>query len=123
MSQLAIVIPAYKEEFFDKALKSLANQTKKEFTIYIGDDNSPFDLKTIISKYENILNIKYTRFENNIGAKNLVNQWKRCIELTKGESWLWLFSDDDIADNECVERFFEQLESDKGRVDVYRFNT
>lgn len=123
MHELAIVIPAYKAIFFDKALQSLANQTNKNFTIYIGDDNSPDNLKNIAAKYTKELDIHYTRFKTNIGAKHLVHQWNRCLQLVKDESWVWLFSDDDIADANCVETFYGTIKNDGENFDVYRFNT
>lgn len=120
---LAIVIPAFKQEYLDGTLRSFVNQTRKDFVIYIGDDASPYNLKEIVSRYDDLLSIRYHRFDNNIGARNLVNQWTRCIELTKGEPWLWLFSDDDLADPNCVEQFYKTLEKNADRFDVYRFNT
>ncbi|WP_276133806.1 glycosyltransferase [Polluticoccus soli] len=122
MSTLAIVIPAFKETYFDKALNSLANQTLKNFTVYIGNDNSPYDLDSIVAKYVGRMDIVYKRFDNNIGSKDIVQQWERCIALTREEPWLWLFSDDDIADSNCVEAFFALLESGSP-FDVCRFNT
>lgn len=124
MSDLAIVIPAYKEKYFKETLDSLVRQSNKEFTVYIGDDCSPFDLKSIVDLYTDRLDIRYTRFSDNIGAKNLVGQWRRCIDLVDGnESWLWLFSDDDIADDTCVQDFLAIKDQKAGRFDVYRFNT
>jgi glycosyltransferase involved in cell wall biosynthesis len=123
MSQLAIIIPAYRAQYFEKALASLAVQTNKNFKVYVGDDHSPDDLEIICNKFSADLNIQYIRFENNIGAKNLVNQWNRCVSLSSGEEWLWLFADDDIADTLCVENFFRHLEITNDRFDVYRFNT
>jgi glycosyltransferase involved in cell wall biosynthesis len=120
---LAIIIPAYKKNFFDKALRSLAEQTNKNFTVYIGDDASADNLREIADHYSAQLNICYHRFPNNIGAKHLVNQWNRCVALAKNEKWLWLFSDDDIADSNCVEVFYNTIEKDKASFDVYRFNT
>jgi glycosyltransferase involved in cell wall biosynthesis len=38
--KLTIVIPYYKSTLFEKTLQSLANQTNKIFTVYIGDDAS-----------------------------------------------------------------------------------
>ena len=123
MHDLAIVIPAYKEAFLYASLQSLARQTNKNFTVYIGDDCSPFELKKIASQFSDVLNIVYERFPFNTGAKNLVNQWKRCIGLTQHEKWLWLFSDDDIAGENCVEAFFAALYKNGDRYDVYRFVT
>jgi glycosyltransferase involved in cell wall biosynthesis len=123
MKKLAIVIPAYKASYFKEALDSLANQTCHDFTIYIGDDNSPEDLKSIADTFTSKLDISYTRFANNTGAEKLVLQWKRCVSLTKSEEWIWLFSDDDIAEPTCVDEFYKRINTDAGKFDVYRFNT
>lgn len=120
---LAIIIPAYKSTFLDKALCSIANQTCKDFTLYIGDDASPNDLYSIVKKYEGRINIKYHRFEDNLGGKDLVAQWERCIALSQMEEWLWLFSDDDEMEPNCVELFYKQLKQHAGNTfDVYHFN-
>lgn len=123
MKELAIVIPAYKESYFDKALQSLAAQTNKNFTVYIGDDCSPHKLETIVDRYRSVMDIHYKKFNKNVGSKNIVYQWKRCIELSRNENWIWLFSDDDIVDKNAVENFFSISSKNKQRFDVYRFNT
>lgn len=110
---LAIIIPAYKPTYLELALKSIANQTCKDFTVYIGDDCSPFDLHNIISSFYDTIDIVYKRFDKNFGGTNLVDQWKRCIELSKGESWIWLFSDDDIMSENCVEQFYNVINENK----------
>jgi len=123
MHKLAIIIPAYKITFLEKALASIANQTCKNFTLYVGDDASPDDLFSIVKKYMNDINIIYHRFEENIGSKDLVAQWERCIALSKTEEWLWLFSDDDEMDPLCVEKFYEQIKQHENNTyDVYHFN-
>jgi glycosyltransferase involved in cell wall biosynthesis len=123
MSELAIVIPAYKFEFFEKALQSIAKQTCKNFSVYVGDDNSPYNLEEVCEKFSHIFRIKYTRFNYNIGAKNLVLQWRRCVELIEDEQWIWLFSDDDLMDNNCVEVFYDTMYRYYPGIEVYRFNT
>jgi glycosyltransferase involved in cell wall biosynthesis len=120
---LAIVIPAYKSEFLDETLTSIAAQTNKNFRLYIGDDNSPYHLYNIISRFESILDITYVKFPDNLGGKNLVKQWQRCIDMVGNEQWLWLFSDDDFMENTCVEAFYNELDITSQRFDVYRFNT
>jgi glycosyltransferase involved in cell wall biosynthesis len=120
---LAIIIPAYKPDFFEKSLLSLSQQTNKNFSIYIGDDCSEYNLQAICNKFNDSLNINYHRFENNIGARKLVCHWQRCIDLIKNEKWIWLFSDDDMADSNCVEYFYKTIETDKSYFDIYRFNT
>jgi glycosyltransferase involved in cell wall biosynthesis len=117
---LAIVIPAYKSTFLRETLESIANQTNKNFTLYIGDDASPYDLFRIVKEYEGKMDIVYKKFEYNLGGKDLVAQWERCVDLTKNEEWLWMFSDDDVMNKCCVEEFYATLREQKS--DIYHFN-
>ena len=122
---IAVIIPAYKGKYLSMTLESLVSQTIKNFIVYVGDDASPDDIKSICDNYKDSLNIKYKRFETNLGGSFLVQQWKRCINLSDKEKWIWLFSDDDIADSNCIESFYKLLEKlgNDNLVEVYRFNT
>lgn len=122
MKQLAIVIPAYKATFLDAALASVAAQTCKDFTLYVGDDCSPHDLGGIVSRYRDKIDLVYKRFDSNLGGKDLVAQWERCIDMTQGEPWLWLFSDDDVMETRCVEEFYKAQKATNSKYDVYHFN-
>jgi glycosyltransferase involved in cell wall biosynthesis len=106
---LAIIIPAYKPEYLAKTLQSIADQTCKDFNLYIGDDCSPYKLHEIIRPFEKVLDFEYCKFDNNLGGTNLIAQWDRCIELSSNEGWIWLFSDDDIMSDSCVEMFYKNL--------------
>jgi len=108
-NNLAIVIPAYKSTFLPAALDSIAAQTCKDFTLYIGDDCSPNNIGEIVDRYRDKINIVYKRFDTNLGGKDLVAQWERCIDMTQNEEWLWLFSDDDMMDKNCVEEFYRAV--------------
>lgn len=119
---LAIVIPAYKLDFFKSALDSLVAQTCKAFTVYIGDDCSPSDFRQLTDEYQDRLDIVYHRFDTNMGGKDLVGQWRRCIEMTNNEPWLWLFSDDDVIGPRCVELFYERIHSGSHYSDIFHFD-
>ncbi len=119
--KLAIVIPAFKSDYFEFTLESLSNQTCKEFKLYIGDDSSPEDLKNIVDKFRSKLDIHYVRFDDNLGGTDLVEQWNRCVNLTKNEEWIWLFSDDDVLDPKCVESFFVYINNNID-VELVHFN-
>ena len=110
-SKLAIVIPAYKGEFFEQAIESIATQTNKDFTLYIGDDASPHDLEKIVKPFKKQISIVYKRFENNLGANNLIAHWNRCIDLIQDEEWIWFFSDDDLMEPTCIELFYRHIKS------------
>ena len=120
-TQLAIVIPAYKANFLREALSSIASQTDKRFKVYVGDDNSPNNLESIIEEFKDQVDISYHRFKSNLGGKDLVAQWTRCVELTQGEPYIWLFSDDDIMYPNCVEEFYRIIGEDS-ESEVFRFN-
>ena len=105
MKQLAIVIPAYKATFLRATLDSIVAQTCQDFTLYIGDDSSPYQLGDIVDEYRSKIDLLYHRFETNLGGKDLVAQWERCIAMSQGEPYIWLFSDDDVMEPRCVETF------------------
>ena len=96
--KIAIVIPAYKFRFLRQTLDSIVVQTCRSFTVYIGDDASPQNLKEIVSDYADKMNIVYRRFDTNLGGVDLPGHWDRCIALAK-EPVVWFFSDDDLM---CV---------------------
>jgi glycosyltransferase involved in cell wall biosynthesis len=120
---LAIVIPYYKINYFEETLKSLSNQTDKRFKVYIGDDNSCDNPLEIIKKYSSNLNIKYEKFNNNLGSISLVKQWNRCLGLLGNETWVMILGDDDVVSNNMVEGFYANYEKIKNRTAVVRFAT
>ena len=121
-TELAIVIPAYKPEFLEAALESIAAQTDSRFRLYVGDDAAPAAVGEICEKYRESANLSYTRFDENLGGKCLVSQWNRCVDLCS-EPWIWLFSDDDVMEPECVARFYESMEKHGHEYSLFRFNT
>ncbi len=118
---LAIVIPAYKQTFLRRTLASIANQTVKDFTVYIGDDNSPHDLYAIVKEFKGQMPLVYKKFSDNVGGKDLVQQWNRCIDLIGNEEWIWLFSDDDVMQPGCVEAFYRSV-TEHPQCDLFHFN-
>ena len=118
---IAVVIPYYKRKFFRKTLDSLANQTNKGFNVYIGDDASPEDPEDLIEEYKNKFNLKYKRFESNIGKKFLTQHWKRCIELSHDEEWIMILGDDDYYSLNLIESFYEHYNTIKGKTNLVRF--
>ena len=64
MKQLAIIIPAYKEKFLGMALESIALQSCQDFTVYIGDDNSPQNVFSVVERFKNKVDLVYHRFDS-----------------------------------------------------------
>lgn len=119
---VAIVIPYYNIDYFEKTLGSLSKQTEKRFNVYIGNDNSANNPDILLQKYQNSLSIFYTKFENNLGSISLVKHWERCIKLIKDEQWIMILGDDDVLDKNCISCFYENYsEVIQNNIKVIRF--
>jgi glycosyltransferase involved in cell wall biosynthesis len=122
MHVLAIVIPAYKPDFFRAALQSVAAQTDKRFKVYIGDDCGPPEIAEMAAAFfVPGVEVVYKRFPENLGRHSLTAHWNRCVALSS-EPWVWLFSDDDLMSPDCVAAINQEIASG-GSANVVRFNT
>ena len=115
-----VIIPAYKPRFLQETLDSIAKQNNHEFTVYIGDDASPYPLETIVDRYKNKFDIIYHRFEQNMGKKDLPGHWERCI-LLSAEELIWLFSDDDLMPFDGVARIIRASQKHSEGKYIFRF--
>ena len=121
-SKIAVVVPYYKIDFFEKTLKSLQDQTNKNFQLYIGNDNSPNDPKEIIAKYSDIIT-KYKIFETNLGKNALSKQWERCIdELVENEEWIMVLADDDVISDNYIQEFYDNVDfAEKNNISLIKY--
>ena len=118
---LAIIIPYYKYTFFEATLHSLADQTNKQFKVYIGDDSSPENPLTLLDKFKDKFDFQYKKFEYNLGSQSLVKQWERCIDLSFSEEWFLILGDDDVLGVNCVESFYNNINAINEGFNVVRF--
>ncbi len=119
--QLAVIIPAFKGKFLSRVFECLRKQTDQRFSIYVCDDASPADIAGIAKSALGTRNYLFKRFEKNLGGTSLAKHWDRCVALTN-EPWIWLFSDDDLLDDNCVEAFYKFLETGGDAADIARFD-
>jgi glycosyltransferase involved in cell wall biosynthesis len=120
--ELAVVIPVWRGRHLRQALASLREQTDGRFRVYLGDDASPDAIADIVAEERGGMDLTLHRFEANLGGKDLVGQWHRCIALTRGEPWIWLFADDDEAELECVAAFYAAKRAEPAEVALFRFH-
>lgn len=88
-------IPAYKAKYLRDALESILSQTYTDFKVIISDDNSPYNLESIVDEYKNCGKITYLKNANNIGGRDLANHWNKLLHLCDTE-YIIMASDDDI---------------------------
>ncbi len=98
----SFVLPAYKAKFLKEAIDSILAQTYTNFELIIVNDASPEDLESIVKPYDDSRIQYYVNIEN-VGGKDLVAQWNRCLEYAKGE-YVILASDDDVYFPQYLER-------------------
>lgn len=118
---LAIVIPAYRARYLSESLNSLAEQTCHGFRVDVADEGSPESLAGIVGEFVGRMDLVYHRFPENLGRTALVRHWDRAIRLS-GEPWVWLFSDDDVADAGCVAALTDDLRRDPSKGKLRRFD-
>lgn len=119
---LAVVIPAWRAQHLGAALQSLREQTDRRFRLYIGDDGSGDDLAAVVTRETAGLDVVYHRYDENMGARDLVGHWHRCIGLTRNEPWICLFSDDDEMEPGCVAAFYRALAAGTEDAQLLRFD-
>ena len=120
MNKLAILIPYYKIDFFEEIIASVARQTDKRFTLYIGNDASTNDPLPIIQKYFKEENYHYYNYTENLGGQNLALQWERILEKVK-EEWFQILGDDDMISENFVEEFYRNIEEvEKEKINVIK---
>lgn len=124
LNTLAIVIPAFKAEFLDRALASLHDNDLERCRIYIADDGSPQPIAPIVDRWRQRLPLHYQRFDENLGSSSLVAHWNRSVRLSH-EPWVWLPGDDDEFESGCVQAVLSRIDADArgdAAPDLYRFN-
>lgn len=107
---VSVVIPNYcHARYLDRRIQSVLNQTYKNFEVIILDDASPDDgaSKSVIEKYRDNQHVSHIIYnEQNSGST--FKQWKKGLELAKGEL-IWIAESDDYCDEELLELLVEQF--------------
>lgn len=74
MTKYTFLLPAFKPDFFEVALRSIKSQTLKNFRVLVSDDCSSHDLKSIYDKVcGDDVRFLYRRNEVNMGNNSLVS--------------------------------------------------
>lgn len=121
---LAVVIPYYNIDYFDKTMLSLACQIDKRFKVYIGNNNSPDDPEKVLKNYRDKLDIIYKEFNNERNPVTLSEQLLQCILMISDEEWFMILGDDDILEPNVISDFYRHLpQINKNQINVVKYST
>ena len=74
MIKYTFLLPAYKPNFLEEALRSIKEQTYTDFKVIVSDDCSPHDLKSIFEKTcGDDPRFVFRCNEKNMGGRSLVS--------------------------------------------------
>lgn len=114
--KFSILIPAYKTVFLDEAILSVKNQDYSNWELVIVDDDSPFDVFSIVNKYKDS-RIRYFRNDKNCGAINVVDNWNICLGYSTGEYVICMGDDDRLLS--CCLSEYSKLIKEYPNLNVY----
>jgi glycosyltransferase involved in cell wall biosynthesis len=108
---VSVIIPSYNHsKYLKQRIASDLSQTNTDFELIMLDDCSPDDSRDVIEKYRN--NPKVTNIVfNETNSGSVFKQWKKGIELAKGE-FVWIAESDDYAENTFLSKLVTVLEQD-----------
>ncbi len=108
---VSVIIPNYNHALFlQQRIESVLNQTHQDFELIILDDCSTDHSKTIIESYRNHPKVRQIIY-NQQNSGSVFKQWRKGIELAKGE-YIWIAESDDYAAVDFLQETVEQLQKD-----------
>ena len=112
---LSVCMPVYNgNKFLEEAIRSVLDQTFKDFELVIVDDCSTEDPAPILSRFKD----PRIQFHRNTVRQGLVGNWNRCVELSRGQL-VCVFHQDDVMLPENLQRKVEVLKQNPGVALVY----
>lgn len=111
MKKVSVIVPVYNvEEYIDKCLDTLTNQTFKDYELIVINDGSSDNSESIILDYQKKYPklIKYYKKENG-GLSSARNYG---IEKSTGEYLMFIDSDDYVS-NDMVEKLYNKIDKEQ----------
>ena len=120
--QLSICIPTYNrpqhlENCFEAIYISKKNCKRFNFEVCVSDNGSKHDIKSIIKRYKNKINIKFNRFNRNHG---ITRNFLKAVSMARGE-FVWTIGNDDLLLPKSLKKIKNLLNKHKD-VDYFYMN-
>ena len=116
MEEVSVIIIAYNiEQYIEKCIKSVINQTFKEIEILIVNDGSTDKTLSIINEWA--LKDKRIKIINQVN-KGAIEARKAGLDKCNGKYVLFVDGDDWLELN-AIERLYNEIEQDQADIVVY----
>ncbi len=92
------------ENYLVQRIESVLNQTYQDFEVIVLDDCSSDNSRDIIDRYREHPKVSHIVF-NTQNSGSTFKQWKKGVELAKGE-WIWIAESDDYCDADLLNTLF-----------------
>lgn len=119
-TKFSVIVPAYKNKFLAECIDSVLAQSYRNFELIVVNDGSPYDLDTIVRRYQDS-RIHYFKREKGFGADRLVDNWNDCLAKADSEFIICIGDDDRLLPN-CLNDY-AQLIDEYPQKDIYHMRT
>lgn len=118
MPKVSVIVPNYNHSsYLEQRIESILSQSYQDFELIILDDLSTDNSRTIIEKYRGDSRVSQIIYnEKNSGST--FKQWKKGIELAKGE-FIWIAESDDWCEIHLLQELVLGLEKKENCVISY----
>ena len=122
---VSVIIPNYNHAVYLKQrIDSVLNQTYQHFELIILDDCSADNSREVIESYRTHPKVSHIIF-NEVNSGSTFKQWKKGIELAKGE-YIWIAESDDWCETTLLDTLVAGMEQNPscvlGYVQTYVVN-
>lgn len=101
---ISVIIPVYNvENYLEKCIESIMNQTYTDFELILVDDGSTDDSKKICDKYAEQYNNINVIHKNNNGAASALNEGLDWIFANSDSEWITIVDGDDWVHPQMLE--------------------
>ena len=105
---VSVILPTYNHApYLKQRIDSILNQTYRDYELIILDDCSPDNSRDIIESYKNNPHISHIVY-NETNSGSTFRQWKKGVQLAKGE-YIWIAESDDFADVTFLEKTMDSI--------------
>lgn len=106
MPEISVIVPAYKaEQYLDRCVKSILEQTYPDFELILVDDGSPDGSPILCDKWAEKDSRVHVIHKKNGGASSARNAG---LAIAKGK-WVFFSDSDDWIDNKALETLYRMV--------------